>query len=65
MLQELKAAEKYKSLFSLDYLSNIVKSANEDITIYLGNDNPMQVEFDFAGKNGHVVYLLAPRIEAE
>jgi proliferating cell nuclear antigen len=39
--------------------------AEEPITISLGNDNPIRVDFDFAEKKGHVTYLLAPRIESE
>ena len=37
----------------------------DPITIQLGNDNPIRVEFDIAEKKGHVTYLLAPRIESE
>jgi proliferating cell nuclear antigen len=41
-----------------------VKS-DEPITILLGNDNPIRVDFDIAEKQGHVTYLLAPRIESD
>jgi proliferating cell nuclear antigen len=41
-----------------------VKGENP-ITIMIGNDNPIKVEFDIAEKKGHVTYLLAPRIESE
>ena len=46
---------------------NMIKSVktNEAITIFLGNDNPTKVEFDVAQSQGHVTYLLAPRIESE
>jgi proliferating cell nuclear antigen len=37
----------------------------DPITIMIGNDNPIRVEFDIAENKGHVVYLLAPRIESE
>ncbi len=58
---------KYKSLFSIDYLSNMVKPVKSDevVTINVGNDNPTRLEFDIADSKGHVTYLLAPRIEAE
>lgn len=67
LLIELKSTDKYRSLFSIDYLSNMIKPAKDEdqITLLLGNDNPLRVEFDFAEKKGHVVYVLAPRIESE
>jgi proliferating cell nuclear antigen len=66
-LVELKASERTKSLFSLDYFSNMVKAANgtNEISLALGSDYPVRVEFDFADGHGHVTYLLAPRIESE
>lgn len=67
VLPGIKASEQTKSLFSLDYFSNMVKAAkgSQTLTLNLGSDYPVRVEFDFAGGNGHVVYLLAPRIESE
>ena len=67
MLVELNASSKCKSLFSIDYFSNMIKSVRGDdqITMQLGNDNPIRVEFDIADSKGHVTYLLAPRIESE
>jgi proliferating cell nuclear antigen len=67
LLVELVAKGNYKSLFSIDYFSNMIKplKGEEPVTIYLGNDNPVKVEFDIADKKGHVKYLLAPRIESE
>jgi proliferating cell nuclear antigen len=67
MLLELKADGKFRSLFSIDYFSNMIKPVRSEdpITINLGNDNPIRVDFDIAEKNGHVTYLLAPRIESE
>lgn len=67
ILEDLSANGKYKSLFSIDYFSNMIKpvKSDEPITIYLGNDNPTRVEFDIADTKGHVTYLLAPRIESE
>ena len=66
-LIEIAATGKIKSLFSIDYFSNMIKPirANEAVTIFLGNDNPTKLEFDVAQSNGHVTYLLAPRIESE
>lgn len=67
LLLELTTNNKYKSLFSIDYFSNMIKPVRgeDPITIMLGNDNPIRVEFDIAENKGHVTYLLAPRIESE
>jgi len=67
MLQEIATTGKFKSLFSIDYFSNMIKpvKADSNITIKLGNDNPVRVDFDIADEKGHVTYLLAPRIESE
>ncbi|HID25536.1 MAG TPA: proliferating cell nuclear antigen (pcna) [Thermoplasmata archaeon] len=67
LLINLDVPEKCRSLFSIDYFSNMVKpvKGEEPVTLYLGNDNPVKLEFDFTGKNGHAMYLLAPRIESE
>ena len=67
LLIDLNAPNKCKSLFSIDYFSNMIKSVKgeDSITIQLGNDNPARLEFDIANKNGRVNYLLAPRIESE
>ena len=56
-----------RSLFSLDYLKDMgkVMSRAPEVEIYLGIDHPVRFSFDIAGGNGHVEYLLAPRIEAD
>jgi proliferating cell nuclear antigen len=56
-----------RSLFSLDYLKDMgkVMSKAAEIEIYLGIDHPVRFSFIIAGGNGHVEYLLAPRIEAD
>jgi proliferating cell nuclear antigen len=66
-LVDLKASERTKSLFSLDYFSKMVKAADgtSELSLNLGSDYPVRLEFDFADGNGHVRYLLAPRIENE
>ena len=67
LLVDLNTNTKCKSLFSIDYFSNMIKpvKGEDPITIMIGNDNPIKVEFDIAEKKGHVTYLLAPRIESE
>ncbi len=55
------------SLYSLDYIAAMSKGMShaEDITLNLGKDYPLQVDFDVAEGKGKVSYLLAPRIESE
>ena len=67
LVVDLNTNSKCKSLFSIDYFSNMIKPVRgeDPITIMIGNDNPIKVEFDIAEKKGHVTYLLAPRIESE
>jgi proliferating cell nuclear antigen len=56
-----------RSLFSLDYLKDMGKVMGKaaEVEIFLGIDHPVRFSFDIAGGNGHVEYLLAPRIEAD
>ena len=67
MLDELVCKEKARSLFPLDYFANMIKaiSTAQTVTMYMGNDYPVRLEFDIAGGKGQVKYLLAPRIESE
>ncbi len=67
LLVELTSEGNYKSLFSIDYFSNMIKpvKGDDNVTIHLGNDNPIKLEFNIANNKGHVKYLLAPRIESE
>lgn len=66
LLPSLNCPEEVKSLFSLDYFSDMVKTIkSEGIVIHLGNDFPVKMEFDIAEGEGHAMYLLAPRIESE
>ena len=64
-LSGITASSKVRSLFPLDYFSNIVKAIPSDtvVKISLGNDYPVKLSFSFAGGNGSAGYLLAPRIE--
>lgn len=67
LLEEIDCKETVRSLFPLDYFSNMIKavSSAEAITMYLGNDYPVRMEFKIADGKGEVKYLLAPRIESE
>ena len=66
MLDELVCKEKARSLFPLDYFSNMIKaiSTAPTVTMHMGNDYPVRMEFDIAGGKGQVKFLLAPRIES-
>ena len=63
----LTVSEKARSLFPLDYFSNLVKAIPSDtvVRIDLGNDYPVKIHFDLAEGNTSVGYLLAPRIESD
>ncbi len=65
-LEELQANEEVRSLFALDYFSDMVKCVSRDtlLDIELGADYPIKIQFGFADGNGDVRYLLAPRIES-
>jgi len=66
-LVSLESEESVRSLFPLDYFSNMVRaiSAGTVVQISLGNDYPVKMEFNIAGDKGRVSYLLAPRIESD
>ena len=51
------------SMFSSDYLIGMARSMGGDITLNIGVDHPMVLEFGIAGGHGTAKYLLAPRIE--
>ena len=53
------------SLFTLDYIAAMSKGMShaENVTLNLGKDYPLQIEFEVAGGKGKVSYLLAPRVE--
>jgi proliferating cell nuclear antigen len=67
LLEELECKEETRSLFPLDYFSNIIKtlSTASVITMHMGSDYPVKMEFSIANEKGEVTYLLAPRIESE
>jgi proliferating cell nuclear antigen len=64
-LLELKGGNA-RSMFSLDYLSDMSKSfrTTDEVRIYLGTDYPVKITFPVTA-DGEVSYLLAPRIESE
>lgn len=63
---EIKDNENVRSLFSLDYVSNIFKSLKpcaKTCTIFMGTDYPLKVTTSLYNGEGEITYLLAPRIE--
>lgn len=56
-----------RSMFSLDYLSDISKIAGkaDEVTIDLGKDYPLKLKLKIADGLGEVNYMLAPRVESE
>jgi len=65
-LESLETPSSVRSLFPLEYFANMLRavSAGNSVTMHLGNDYPVKVEFKIAGGKGEVRYLLAPRIES-
>jgi proliferating cell nuclear antigen len=66
-LLELDAKEPQKATFSLNYLTEIIKtaSATSDIaTLEFSSDMPIKLDFQQA-KEGKLTFYLAPRIESE
>jgi proliferating cell nuclear antigen len=66
-LVSLECKESVRSLFPLDYFSNMIRAIpmGTVITMSLGNDYPVKLEFSIADGRGTVNYLLAPRIESD
>lgn len=67
LLERIECKEPVKSMFPLDYFSNMVKSisTSQIVTLLLGNDYPVKMEFEMASGKGKGMYLLAPRVESE
>ena len=66
-LESINAPSRVSSMFPLDYFSNFIKAIPSDVVveIELDTDYPVIINFDLAGDNGKVKYLLAPRIESD
>lgn len=56
-----------RSMFSVEYLKEFCKIAESGdlLTIRLGTNYPVRLQFEVAGGKAKVEYILAPRIEAE
>ncbi len=66
-LKRLDAKEAVKSMYPLDFFSNMVKSitSSEEVTLHVGNEYPLKIEFQVAGGKGEGRFLLAPRVEED
>jgi proliferating cell nuclear antigen len=66
-LESLECKEAARSLFPLDYFSNMIKAIQSapTLTMLMGNDYPVKIDFSIASGKGDGQYLLAPRIESE
>ncbi|HIJ13012.1 MAG TPA: DNA polymerase sliding clamp [Halobacteriales archaeon] len=55
------------SLFSLDYFKDMNKAIPKStpVTLSMGEEYPIQINFPIADGNGQVTYLLAPRIQSD
>ncbi|WP_232703441.1 DNA polymerase sliding clamp [Halobacterium wangiae] len=65
-LIDLEAGDAH-SLFSLDYLKDMNKAIPKDaeVELELGDEYPVKLHFDIAEAQGHVTYMLAPRIQSD
>jgi proliferating cell nuclear antigen len=66
-LLELDVKELSKATFNLNYLAEIVKAGamtSEVVTAEFSTNMPVKLEFELP-RQGHLIYYLAPRIEAE
>lgn len=66
-LKRLEVKETVKSMYPLDFFSSMVKSitGSEEVTLHVGNEYPLKIEFSVAGGKGEGRFLLAPRVEED
>ena len=66
-LAKLSVKQPAQAMFNIKYLADMTKAASaaDVITINLGMNLPIQLDFPVAGGKGRLRFLLAPRIEAE
>lgn len=67
LLKDIQCQEEVKSLFPIDYLLKFIRAVDfsEFVTINLGKDYPVKIEFTFKDNKGEGIFLLAPRIEGD
>jgi proliferating cell nuclear antigen len=66
-LRKLEVKEPVRSMYPLDFFSNMVKSitTSSDVTLHVGNEYPLKIEFAVADGKGEARFLLAPRVEED
>jgi proliferating cell nuclear antigen len=66
-LSKLEVKETVRSMYPLDFFSNMVKSitSSEEATLHVGNEYPLKIEFTLAAGRGEGRFLLAPRVEED
>ncbi|MGC2034153.1 MAG: DNA polymerase sliding clamp [Thermoplasmata archaeon] len=66
-LGRLEVKEPVKSMYPLDFFSSMVKSitTSDEVTLHVGNEYPLKIEFQMAGGKGEGRFLLAPRVEED
>jgi proliferating cell nuclear antigen len=66
-LSKLDVKETVKSMYPLDFFSSMVKSITsaDEVTLHVGNEYPLKLEFPLAGGRGDGRFLLAPRVEED
>ena len=66
-LSRHEVKEPVKSMYPLDFFSSMVKSitTSEDVTLHVGNEYPLKIEFTIADGKGEGRFLLAPRVEED
>lgn len=59
--------EPVRSMYPLDYFSNVIKAVGSDtvVMINISSDYPLNLFFTLADGKGEVNYLLAPRIDSD
>lgn len=63
LIDEMDCLEEINSTYSLEYLTQLIKVVGNEIEIQMGTNFPMRIDFDIADGDGHVTFMLAPRIE--
>ncbi len=58
---ELKVKSECKSMFPLDYLQDMLKTASNNTTIFIKSNAPIKISYPIGEAN--ITYFLAPRIE--
>jgi proliferating cell nuclear antigen len=66
-LSKIEVKDAVRSMYPLDFFSNMVKSitSSEEATLHVGNEYPLKIEFTLANGRGEGRFLLAPRVEED